>query len=197
MPISYSTLGWCFAISVTLHNVEEAVFLPAWSRRAREGRCTRAGARPLERGGGEGRCTRAGVSLPVVGEFEFRFAVVVLTLLAWLVAGLAARAGPQSLAAHLLGGYACAMLLNVVVPHLLASLVFRELAPGTLTALAFNLPVCSALLRVGFHDRAIDFDRMIWAGPLCVVVLVGMIPILFRIGRALDSMRASAIGRED
>ena len=47
---------WLFVFAVAVHNLEEAIWLPAWSQRA-------------------GRCYHG------VGNAEFRFAVTLLTLL--------------------------------------------------------------------------------------------------------------------
>ena len=149
------------AFSLTLHNAEESVFLPGWS-------------------------SRAGRWHAPVGAFEFRFAAVVLTLLAYVLAYLSSIHGAQSFAAHALAGYALAMLLNVLAPHLLATLALRQYAPGTATALLFNLPVCGALLYVGLRDGFIDRGKFVVFGPACVVVILALIPILFFIGRTLD-----------
>jgi uncharacterized protein with HXXEE motif len=63
--MTFFTLTWLFVLAVGLHNLEEALWLPAWSERA--GRwCNPVGAR------------------------EFRFAVVILTAAA-AVAALAAN----------------------------------------------------------------------------------------------------------
>ena len=159
--MTYPTLGWLFAFAVTLHNAEEALLLPKWS-------------------------TRAGRWHAPVGPFEFRFAVVVLTLLAYWVAYLSAILGPQTVAAYALAGYALAMLLNVFVPHVLATLALRQYAPGTATALLFNLPVCGALLYVGIKDGYIVTDQLAWYGPASIAVILAGIPILFFIGRKLS-----------
>jgi hypothetical protein len=53
-----------FPVAITVHNLDEAVWLPAWSRTA-------------------GRWHVG------VGAFEFRLAVAVLTALAWVVTGSA------------------------------------------------------------------------------------------------------------
>ena len=128
---------------------------------------------------------RAGRWHTPVGPFEFRFAVAVLTLLAYGIAYLSAIQGPQTVAAYVLAGYALAMLLNVFVPHVLATLALRQYAPGTATALLFNLPVCSSLLYVGVKDGYIVIDQFAWYGPASIVVILAVIPILFFIGRKL------------
>ncbi len=158
--MTYSTLGWLFAFAATLHNAEEALLLPKWSTHTNRWQVP-------------------------VGAFEFRFAVAVLTLLAYGITYLSSIRSPQSIAAYALAGYALAMLLNVFVPHILATITLRQYAPGTATAVLFNLPVCSMLLYVGFQDRYIDTDKFVLYGPTCVALILASIPMLFLIGRAL------------
>ena len=122
MSATFPVASLAFCLAISAHNLEEAVWLPAWSERA-----GRLHAR--------------------VGAREFRFAVIVLTALAWGVAVSAYLGGRESVGAYLLAGYALAMLLNVVAPHLAATALMRSYAPGTATAVLLNLPACALLLR--------------------------------------------------
>jgi hypothetical protein len=85
-------LQWFFPIAVTLHNCEEAIWMPKWVSR-------HAAQLPLQ--------------LP--GTKELRFALVVLTLAAFAVTYLSDRKGEQSIGAYLMFGYVVAMLVNVFV----------------------------------------------------------------------------------
>jgi hypothetical protein len=156
----FNTLAWLFVAAVALHNLEEAAFLPAWSARA-------------------GRWYRP------VGAREFRFAVVVLTVLAVVAALLATLQGREGVGAYILSGYALAMLLNVAVPHVLATIVMRRYMPGTATAVALNLPVTVALLRVALRDGYISATGFAQTAPVIVLALVASIPLLFHAGRRL------------
>ncbi len=156
MP-TFSTLSWLFAIGVTIHNAEEAWLLPGWSQTA-------------------GRWHHP-VRAPV-----FRFAVSVLTLLAYTLAAAVSIAGKASVPAYLIAGYALAMLLNVVIPHLLATLSLRRYAPGTLTALLLNLPITLVLLGRGFEEAYLQWSTFSWSAPLVVGALIASLPVLFRIG---------------
>ncbi len=156
--MSLAALAFC--VAVTLHNLEEAIYLPAWS-------------------------ARAGRFHVAVGAEEFRFAVGLLTALAWIVAGAALWAGKDSVAAYLLCGYALAMVANVVVPHLAACVALRAYAPGTATALAFNLPAGALVMHVGLREGYIAFARFVWVGPAVALALAAAIPLLFALGRRL------------
>jgi hypothetical protein len=162
--MDFNLLIWLFAIAITVHNFEEAIWLPAWSK-------------------------TAGRFHPPIDIFEFRFAVTVLTILAYIMAYFAMIGGQSSIGAYLVSGYALAMLLNVAFPHLLATLVMRRYAPGTATAIALNLPITSMLLYQGFEEGFIDKSNFIYVGPLVVVGILLLIPGLFFMGRMLVRLK--------
>ena len=158
--MNFNIWAWIFVVVVAIHNVEEALFLPKWAR-------------------------SAGRWHGPVGEHEFRFAVMVLTLLAGLFAFLAVRG--YELGIYLLCGYALAMALNVLFPHVAATVAMRRYAPGTATAVLLNLPVCVSLLIAADRERLVSWRTFAWVGPLTIAGILGLIPILFRVGRAIFS----------
>ncbi len=162
--MDFVLLSGLFALAVTLHNLEEALFLPTWSRSA-------------------GRWHHP------VGAREFRFAVAVLTVFAYVTVYLAAVGGKESIGAYLLAGYALAMLLNVLFPHVLATLVMRRYAPGTVTALLLNLPATVLLLHQELQEGYVHAHRLAWVGPLVVAGILAAIPVLFAIGRLQPRQR--------
>lgn len=164
MLMSITSLGWLFSLGVLAHNVEEAVLLPQWSLRA-------------------GRWHRP------VSAFSFRFAVSVLTVAVFLCAAAASAGGAQSTGAHLLTGYALAMVLNVFFPHVLASLMLRTYAPGTATALLFNFPFGGCLLWRAIHEGFVQPATFVWSGPLTVAAIAGSSPVLFAAGRSLSRLK--------
>jgi hypothetical protein len=101
--IPYDQLRWLFALALTIHNLEEAIWLPKWSQ-------------------------QAGRWHPKVNKFPFRFAVVVLTLLAYGTVLGSYWGGKGSLGDYLLTGYAFTMLLIAFFPHLVATIVLRRYA---------------------------------------------------------------------
>jgi hypothetical protein len=161
--MTFGLVTWLFAAAVTAHNAEEAIWLPAWSR-------------------------SAGKWHPGVTAIEFRFATAVLTLLAILAAALARR-GDGSAGAYLVAGYALAMLLNVLFPHLLATLTLRRYMPGTVTAVLLIMPASAALLWNAIAGGYIDAQRFLWTGPATVAGIAISIPLLFWLGRRLPQGR--------
>jgi len=158
--MSFAALSWLFAGAVTVHNLEEALWLPAWSARNRRF---------------PSRVTPA----------QFRLVVAVLTALAWAVAAAAARGPRGSIAALLVCGYALAMLANAVAPHLAVTAVTRSYAPGTASAWLLNVPAGAALVHRGVGGGWVAGATLAWVGPLCVVALLLSLPALFALARAI------------
>jgi hypothetical protein len=78
---------------------------------------------------------------------------LLLTLAAFAVTDLSARGQRQALgvSAVWIGvfGYAVAMLVNLLLPHIPATLVLGEYTPGVVTAVLIKLPIMSILLIPG------------------------------------------------
>jgi hypothetical protein len=168
--MTFFTLTWLFVLAVALHNLEEALMLPAWSQKA-------------------GRWHYP------VSATEFAFAVIVLTAAAAATALAANLGGKGSAGAYLVCGYALAVLLNVLFPHLLVTLVLRRYAPGTMTAVVLNLPACALLLDHALREQYVEMGTFLWAGPSTVIAIVTAIPLLFALGRRLPLTWTSARGR--
>lgn len=121
--MTFRKLQWFFPIAVTLHNAEEAIWMPPWS-------------------------ASHAAQLPVhpPGAVEIIAALVAFTAAAFAVTYLSVRRGPESVWAYLTFGYIVAMLANVFVPHVPAAIVFHGYAPGLVTAVLINSPVMSILV---------------------------------------------------
>jgi hypothetical protein len=159
--ISYDQLRWLFAIALTIHNLEEAIWLPKWSQ-------------------------QAGRWHPKVNQFPFRFAVVVLTLLAYGIVLWSYWGGKGSLGDYLLTGYAFTMLLNAFFPHPLGTLALRRYCPGLVTALFLNVPVMSLLLLRALEEQHVSLNAFLISAAAFTTAILGIIPLLFRIGRYIE-----------
>lgn len=127
----FERLQWIFPLAVTLHSVEEAVWFPSWASRHR-------------------------ADLPwEVSAALFRFGLVMITAFAWFVTWLSRKRGLHSNWTYVFVSYVFAMLVNVAVPHVIATVIFRGYTPGVVTAVIVNLPVTTALLTRVFEERII------------------------------------------
>ncbi len=161
--ITFDSLQWLFPVAITIHNIEEAVWLPEWSR-------------------------HAGKFHHPVGKVEFRFAVTILTLLAWIITYLSITGGKQSIGVYLLCAYCLAMFINVFIPHIAATIVLRRYAPGLFTALVLNLPTTAWILVAAGKHGYITWDTFLLWSAVFIAALIGIIPILFRAGRIFEVM---------
>jgi hypothetical protein len=160
MQLTLEPLAWLFTAGVLAHNLEEALYLPAWSR-------------------------TAGRWHAPVGRREFAFAVTVLSGVLVVLATLAFSAEAKSLWAHLFTGYVFAMVVNVLVPHVAGTVALRRYLPGTATAVLFNLPLGGLFLHQALAQGFVDGSRLVWFAPATAVLLLASIPLLFALGRRL------------
>ena len=152
-------LLWMFPIALTLHNLEEAVWLPAWSQ-------------------------HAGFWEIPVGATEFRIAAGLLAILAYAVTYWSIRTGKEAVGTYVLAGFVFAMLLNVIY-HVAATLGLRQYAPGVVTAVLINLPVMWYLLLRVFREHWVTWPRALLAFAAIPVAILLLIPVLFWVGRSI------------
>ncbi len=107
-----------------------------------------------------------------------RLALLLLTIAAFAVTWLSARHGKQSLSAYLLFGGITAMLANVFVPHLPATLLFHSYTPGVATAVFINLPVMGWLALRAVRDEWVSGGRAVAFGTGVPIVLAVLIAVL-------------------
>jgi hypothetical protein len=159
--MNFQHLLWLFPIVVTLHNAEEAIWLPGWSK-------------------------RAVLWHSPVTPGSFRFAVAVLTLLAFAVAWLSAESGKQSVWTYLTFGCMVVTLANVLIPHLALTVSLRSYMPGVATAMALNLPVLSLLVVLAIREEYVSGWKAAAYSAGVAGLLVAAIPALFKTGKILN-----------
>jgi Protein of unknown function with HXXEE motif len=158
--MSLAVIGWLFTLGVLAHNTEEALHLPAWSAHASNW-------------------------YPSVGERAFRFAAIALSVLFVLTTATASFSQAGSVAAYLMAGYVLAMVLNVLMPHVLVTVLTRKYMPGTATAILLNLPLGLLYLQKVLSENHIQLHVFYWAGPLVVLSILALLPALLALGRKL------------
>lgn len=105
--MSLTLIGWLFTVGVLVHNIEEALRLPAWS-------------------------LHAGKWHAPVGPREFLFALSILSALLIIFSLASSFSADGSVSAYLMAGYVLAMVLNVFIPHVLATVFMGRYMPGCL-----------------------------------------------------------------
>jgi hypothetical protein len=160
--MTFQGLEWLFPIIISLHNAEEAIAFPPWSK-------------------GAGRRWHGSVS-----PSAFRFAAAVLALLAFAVTRLSMISGRQTVWTYLAFGYIAAVLANVLLPHLAATIALRRYVPGVATAVLLNLPILTLMVVYALREGYVSGWKAV---AYCVGVggaLVASLPALFRLGKVLN-----------
>jgi len=155
--MSFQKLQWLFPIAVTLHNSEEAIWFPAWWLRHAEDIPTH----------------------PAPGVA--RYTLAMLTAAAFVVTYLSERKGKETVWAYLMFGYMVAMLANVFIPHIPASLVFRSYTPGVVTAVLINVPVMGFLSIRAVREGWVSGRKAVLFGVAVPLAIAGTISMLLLI----------------
>lgn len=151
----FKQLQWLFPVAVTLHNAEEAISMPRWVSVHRS-------------------------QLPLHPEIvRIQLGLLFLTAAAYAVTYLSAQRGKRSVWAYLLFGYIATMLANVLLPHIPATLAFRQYTPGVASAILINFPVMSVLLFRAVREQWVSGLNAIAAALLVPLAIAGAIAALF------------------
>jgi hypothetical protein len=152
---SYYAIFFCLAI--TLHNLEEALWLPKWSQLDSSFQKT-------------------------VTPNEFHFAVLIITALAYLVAFLYLNFSESKIIKWAFIGFIGSMIFNAIFPHLIATLLMKTYTPGLATALLLNIPINTVILFKLHELNLVTLKEIIVSTVVIGIILLAMIPLLFMIG---------------
>jgi len=155
-----------FPLAITLHNLEESIWLPKWSQHARK------------------------FHKPVARD-EFLFGAILVTLLAYLCTFLAMAFPSAWLWQRIFVGFLGTMILNAVFPHLIGTIVLRKYCPGLLTSLFLVVPVNSLILHRALAAGEVNWTEIIASTGAVALILVMLLPLFFQLGRKLIGALAS------
>jgi len=158
--MNFRYLQLIFPILVSLHNAEEAIGMPRWAQ-------------------------RCGPGFGQVKPAVFRFGLAVVTVLAFAITALSAMAGRMSFWGNVTFGYMIAMIFNAVIPHLAVSVAKRTPMPGVITGTLLNLPILAWLAVLALQQGYVSSHDAVAFSIVVPIVLLLMIPLLFRLGQAL------------
>ncbi|KXK11978.1 MAG: hypothetical protein UZ14_CFX002002558 [Chloroflexi bacterium OLB14] len=160
------SLWLMFPIVITLHNLEEAIWLPAWSKHAKKFH------KPIE----------ANV---------FYFAVIFVTILAYLSTFLAIAFPSSWLWKYIFHGFLGAMVLNTIFPHLISTVILRRYSPGLVTGFFLLTPINSIILYQSVMLGYIKLPDLIISILIVSLTLLSFLPLFFKIGEQLASQMES------
>lgn len=156
----FTSLILIFPFAISLHNVEEALWLPSWSK-------------------------NAGCFHKPVNKSEFHFALVVITTLAYLSSFLLLLFPHNFIVKYIYFGFIGAMLINTLFPHIIATLLLHQYAPGVVTAVFLEIPCFTIILLMSIENCIISIPELLISAVFVGVILLILIPMLFNIGNSL------------
>ena len=167
--LRYSTLGWLLLPAVTLHNLEEWVALPLYGDVGMA----------IER--------RLGISMPVPPSSVFETALLLVTIVSVAIIVAGSVGAPSRFKTWLVCFVASIYLVNVFLPHLPTAFIIGGYAPGIVTALTINLPLCLLLLRQAKRERNMSATEVGVIVGLAAVTLPAIIPSVLATSSLLAS----------
>ncbi|WP_246566604.1 HXXEE domain-containing protein [Tissierella simiarum] len=160
--LEISSLFLFFPLAITLHNLEEALWLPQWSKYAQKFHAP-------------------------VNKDKFHFAVIVITLLAYL-ATCTFMFLPQILVCkYFYFGFLGAMIINAIFPHLVSTIILKKYSPGLITGVFLVIPSNVLIITYSIYNKVISFYKIVLSTIVVGTVLLIMIPILFKLGKKFIS----------
>ena len=149
-----------FLLGFTLHNLEESIWLPEWSKHAKKFH------EPVERN-------------------QFIFAVIIVTMIGYLVTVAEIIDNtPGSVFSYIYLGFIGMMGLNTILPHLAATILLKKYAPGLITALLLNLPL-SIIIIARYLTAGINVYFLIIAILAFTAIMLPLLKPLFKLGDKL------------
>ncbi len=147
-----------FMLCLTLHTIEEALWLTEWRAK----------------------------TMPNTNWFlkkeHFLFAVLGITILGYLAAGLYALFPNNLYFAYTFVGFVGAMLINAIAPHLVLTIQYKKYCPGVFTGCFLILPFHTILLYNAI-SRHLGVIEVILSTLIVGAVLLAAIPFFISIAK--------------
>lgn len=160
--LSFDRLLWLVPIFLALHNLEEAPFMEAWSKK---------------------------ITLkvhPTVTTRQFVVAVTFLTVEGVLLTYVGLEYLPKPTGYFLILGIQAIMLFNAFIPHIGSTIRFRMYSPGVITAVMINLPFSFYLFRRAFAENILTINQfwiLLGIAPFATLIFAYL---SLQIGKAFD-----------
>jgi Protein of unknown function with HXXEE motif len=149
-----------FLLGFSLHNIEEALWLPQWSKHARKYH-------------------------KEVSKNEFTFAVIIVTTIGYLITfQYFIFASSSSFSKYVYLGFILMMVANVIFPHLIATIILKKYAPGTITGMLLNAPIGIYIL-IREINKINELIFVIICSVILAIITLLLINQLFKIGKYL------------
>jgi hypothetical protein len=159
-------LLWLVPVFLTIHNIEEALFMESWYK-------------------------RLPTKLPfTITTRQFMIAIIFITLAAFLLTYLGVEYLANQTGYLLVLGMQAILTFNAFVPHMATTIRFRMYSPGVITAVLIVLPFSFYLFRRAFDENRLTLSQF-WIMLSIAPFAVGTIALIsLQIGKVLEKKLA-------
>jgi hypothetical protein len=160
--LSWDQLLWLVPFFFALHNLEEAPFMEAWSKRL-----------PLK-------------IHPAVTTRQFAVAVAFLTLAGFIVTYLGVEYLHNSTGYLLVFAIQAILFFNAFIPHIESTIRFRMYSPGVITAVVITIPFSIYLFRRALSEEMLNWKQIWGLLALAPFAMVFFAYVSLQIGNLFD-----------
>ena len=89
--------------------------------------------------------------------------------------------------AFIITGFAGMLFLNIFLPHLISTLLFKQYASGIITGILINLPLTRYILRTTFKMQKLNIKQIITTSIVGVLVGIVLAFTFLKIGETLTT----------
>ncbi|MEZ4994195.1 MAG: HXXEE domain-containing protein [Saprospiraceae bacterium] len=120
-----------------------------------------------------------------VTTIQFGVAVFLFTALGFVVVFARGLYPTERLYYYFIAGFSGMLLLNVLMPHLLATVYFRKYAPGVITGLLINAPLTMFILIRLKALGLLTTQEIVFSGLIGGIIGVELAALFLKIGERL------------
>ncbi|MGE1115211.1 MULTISPECIES: HXXEE domain-containing protein [Priestia] len=158
----HASITILFLFAISLHNIEEAIWLSRKSLKINKIRIHSA-----------------------ISQDVFLFGLLLVTSLAYLVTILYIFHPSNFILKYAYFGFLNAMIINIIFPHLISTIIERCYSPGLLTGIIVLIPTNTSIIHLGFASNTINLVNFLLATVIVNVILFFIISLSFKLGKKL------------
>ena len=124
---------------------------------------------------------------PPVTTEQFAIAVGLFTVLGFITVFVIKKYVTDNQFAFIITGFAGMLFLNIFLPHLISTLLFKQYASGIITGILINLPLTRYILRTTFKMQKLNIKQIITTSIVGVLVGIVLAFTFLKIGETLTT----------
>ena len=151
-----------FLFAITIHNLEEAVWLTRHSKKLRKIKMNKQ-----------------------ISQDQFLFALFVITSLSYLITTFYTFFPKNLFLTYIYFGFLGSMIINIIFPHLLTTIIEKCYSPDLLTGISVIIPINFLIIKDGLNTELINLKALLVSTIGVGVVLLFIISLSFKLAKKI------------